>query len=83
MRRNVMKRYGGCISPTERRERACEDEDKATERKLPFFRLLNCGVLQWTVEWRAPELNSGERLEQPSGTKQATGERPLDCSTFN
>lgn len=26
MGQNGMKRYTGCISPTERRERACEDE---------------------------------------------------------
>ncbi len=28
---NEMKRYCGCISPTERRESACEDEEQAAQ----------------------------------------------------
>jgi hypothetical protein len=30
---NEMKRYCGCISPTERRKRACEDEERNSAKK--------------------------------------------------
>jgi len=29
---NEMKRYCGCISPTERRKRPCEDEERTAEK---------------------------------------------------
>ena len=29
---NEMKRYYGCISPTERRKRPCEDEERTAEK---------------------------------------------------
>ena len=35
---NGMKLYCGCISPTERRKRACEDEERTAEKiRLPIF----------------------------------------------
>jgi len=35
---NEMKLYCGCISPTERRKRACEDEERTAEKiRLPIF----------------------------------------------
>jgi hypothetical protein len=36
-----MKRYCGCISPTERSKRACEDEERnSTKKQLLIFKLL-------------------------------------------
>ena len=71
-----MKRYCGCISPTERRKRTCEDEERAAEKmRLPIFWLpyFFCAV---KCLW-----NGGrhDRLEQPNGTKGTTVERPIDC----
>ena len=38
---NEMKRYCGCISPTERRKRPCEDEERTAEKiQLLIFKLL-------------------------------------------
>ena len=35
---NEMKLYCGCISPTERRKRTCEDEERTAEKiRLPIF----------------------------------------------
>ncbi len=70
-----MMRCCGCGSPDERREWACEDEERNYAKNVllvfkgPFLAELTC---LW---------NGGrhERLEQPNGTKGTTGERPLDC----
>ena len=38
---NEMKRYCGCISPTERRKRPCEDEERTAGKiQLLIFKLL-------------------------------------------
>ncbi len=37
---NEMKRYCGCISPAERRKRACEDEERNSAKKQ---RLISSG----------------------------------------
>jgi hypothetical protein len=59
--RNAMKRYCGCISPTERRKRACEDEERAALKiRLPIFWL---PYFLWAAKclW-----NGGRRLFLPT-----------------
>jgi hypothetical protein len=75
---NGMKLYSGCISPTERRKRACEDEERTAEKnKVAYFlaALFFCAV---KCLWNGVPPFAG-RLEQPNGTKGTTAERPLDC----
>lgn len=70
MGRNGMKRYGGCISPTERRKRACEDEDKATKRKLPFF---------WAAELQGAAVDCGmEPLQASDWNSRAEQRKRLE-----
>ena len=76
-----MKRYCGCNSPDERRKRPCEDEERNGAKKivalfLSCYFLLCCEV---SVERREEAFSADDRLEQPSGTKEATEGRPLDC----
>jgi hypothetical protein len=56
-----MKRYIGCISPTERRKRACEDWECRQQKKSFSFSSGSIFGGKWSVEWRA---------EQPTGTAQ-------------
>ncbi len=73
--RNVMKRYCGCSSPDERRKRPCGDWERRQQKKSCHFSWL----LFFLV---ASGLWNGRRndwLEQHSGTKEATGGRPLFC----
>ena len=74
-----MKLYCGCISPTERRKSACEDEDEEAQGLPALFWGLADAMLPSGLQ------NGGrnDRLEQPNGTKQTTGERPLDGRVFN
>ena len=82
---NGMKLYCGCISPTERRKRACEDEERTAE-KIRLSRLwLDCLIFLCcavSVERRKEAFSADNQLEQPNGTKGTTAERPLDCPLF-
>jgi hypothetical protein len=70
----------GCSSPDERRESACEDEgEEAKTVPAPFSGLVAFFADEWTAERREEAFSADDRLEQPSGTKEATGERPLNC----
>ena len=79
--RNGMKRYCGCISPTERRKRPCGDEERNSAKKIAAY--FQAAVFFWycevSVERREEAFSADDRLEQPNGTKGTTGERPLDC----
>ena len=79
--RSGMKRYCGCISPTERRKRPCGDEERNSAKKIAaYFQaavfFCYCEVY---VERREEAFSADDRLEQPNVTKGTTGERPLDC----
>jgi hypothetical protein len=58
---NGMKLYCGCISPTERRKRPCEDEEQTAEKiRLPIFWLpyflcceVICGMEEGTTDWNS------------------------------
>ena len=57
---NEMKRYTGCISPTERRKRTCEDEERTAEKIwLPIFGCLIFLCCEVSVE---------RRKARPTGT---------------
>jgi hypothetical protein len=76
-----MKRYYGCNSPAERRKRPCGDEERNSAKKRAAL-FLSCSFFlccEVPVERREEAFSADDRLEQPSGTKEATGERPLDC----
>jgi hypothetical protein len=71
-----MKWYYGCNSPSERRKRACGDEERGSAKKqLLIFKLLFFFVAESCLR------NGGrhDRLEQPNGTKGTTVVRPLNC----
>ena len=79
--RNGMKRYCGCSSPDERRKRPCEDEERNSAKKRAAF-FLSCPFIlccEVPVERWKEDFSADDRLEQPSRTKEATGERPLNC----
>ena len=58
---NEMKRYCGCISPTERRKSPCEVEEQTAEKiRLPIFWLpyflcceVICGMEEGTTDWNS------------------------------
>ena len=61
---NEMKRYCGCISPTERRKRPCEDEERTAE-KIRLSRLwLDCLI------FLCCEVSVERRKARPTGTAE-------------
>jgi hypothetical protein len=69
------ERFCRCWSHAERRKRTCEDWERSKEKKSCFFSKLLFFLF-------ASGLWNGRRhdwLEQPSGTKRTTEERPIDC----
>lgn len=78
-----MKRYCGCNSPDERRKRPCEDEERnSAKKRAAYFQAALFLFCEVPVERRKEVFSADDRLEQPSGTKEATRERPLVCSFF-
>jgi hypothetical protein len=65
--RSGMKRYCGCISPTERRKRPCGDEERNSAKKIAAY--FQAAVFFGTVKclW-----NGGRRLfrRRPTGTAE-------------
>jgi len=54
--------------------------ETAQKKRAAFF--LSCSFFlccEVPVERREEAFSADDRLEQPSGTKEATGGRPLDC----
>ena len=76
---NEMKLYCGCISPTERRKRPCENEERNSGKNIAAY--FQAAVFFCAVKclWNGGRY---DRLEQPNETKGTTEERPLDCPCY-
>jgi len=68
------------IAPTNAGSDRVETRNETAQKKeLLIFKLLFFLCCEVPVEWRKEAFSADDRLEQPSGTKEATGGRPLDC----